>query len=203
VRQRIDRGFTLHESSRSCPCGRSCRHLRMSRCRIPHVDSHSVGGGAADRPFRDPPAPTREVIVVPIVDVRDALEARRQPATHLVLADEASSPSFGPPWGFEYERRTASHLRLEGAARGRRPAGRRPRKPRLPATTREHILPDPHRPARGARPARRPRLVAPQGVAVVVSGRAHPPPEPAPQAGSSEGTRTVGPRSASRATRRV
>jgi len=49
-----------------------------------------------------PAVPTREVIVVPIVDVRDALEARRKSATHLVLPNEASSPSFGPPWGLEY-----------------------------------------------------------------------------------------------------
>ena len=61
-----------------------------------------LAGGAADRPFRDPPIPAREVIVVPIVDVRDALKARRKPATHLVLSNEASSPSFGPPRGLEY-----------------------------------------------------------------------------------------------------
>jgi hypothetical protein len=40
-----------------------------------HIDALPFDGGAADCPFRHPPGPAGEVIVVPIVNVRNALES--------------------------------------------------------------------------------------------------------------------------------
>ena len=61
----------------------------------------TVDGRAADRPLRDAAVAASEVVVVSVVDVRDAFEACRQPASHLLLADEATTPAIGSARGLE------------------------------------------------------------------------------------------------------
>src|SRR5262252_103832 len=55
-----------------------------------------TGVPAADSPLRHAAGPAGEVIVIAVADVRDALEACREPAADLVLPRKAPPPGIGP-----------------------------------------------------------------------------------------------------------
>src|SRR5207249_20603 len=55
----------------------------------------------ADRPLGDPAVAADEVIVGPVVHVRNPLEPGGEPPPNLLLADEAAPPRVRAAWGVE------------------------------------------------------------------------------------------------------
>jgi hypothetical protein len=66
-----------------------------------HLHCDSVDGRACDRPLRHPTCPAGEVVVVAVVDVRNALEARCEAPAYLFLADETAAPAVNSAWRLE------------------------------------------------------------------------------------------------------
>jgi hypothetical protein len=88
----------------------------MPKVAAADVDVLTVDGRAADRPLRDAAVDASVVVVVvSVADVRDAFEACRQPASDLLLTDEAGSRRFS----------TVPRMRRATgfARRSRRPSG--------------------------------------------------------------------------------
>src|SRR5215216_1888706 len=67
----------------------------------PDFDPLALDRRPAYRPLRNATAAASEVVVVAVLDIRDAFEAGRQPPTHFILAYETPPPRIGPARGFE------------------------------------------------------------------------------------------------------
>src|SRR6516165_12257722 len=61
-----------------------------------YLDALSANSGAADGPLGRTAGPAGEVLVIAVVHIGNALEARGQPAAHLVLPGKAAPPPVGP-----------------------------------------------------------------------------------------------------------
>ena len=61
----------------------------------PDLDPAAVAGGAGEGPFRDAGVPVHEVLGLAVVDVGQALEARREPPAHGVAVPRSARPTGG------------------------------------------------------------------------------------------------------------
>src|SRR5262249_54485344 len=61
-----------------------------------HLDALARVLRPADRPLRDAAIAAQEVAIVPVLDVRDAVEARLDPLPDLLLAHEPPAAGSGP-----------------------------------------------------------------------------------------------------------